>query len=343
MQRFDIPLIDIAPLFGPAGPERAKVDAAIMAAASSSGFITVTGLAGFADIGSARRRELLKLFSLPEDEIRKLYRQKFEPDNTNVYRGWFPKNNNTVTCKEGIDMGPDIAYGDNRVSTDDPLREATPLPPDAALPGWREAAAAYYRDLEKVAARLMQSVARGLHIPEDTFDAAFIGGISTLRLLHYPLREAADLAQITDPDIWVEHNGQRAYVTGRAHCDSGFLTLLAQDGVSGLQAKSHDGVWVDVPPQEGNLAINFGRLLERWTGGKIRATEHRVIGTGRERYSVPFFYEARVDAEIAPLPIAGAEPFEPFYFGDHLWSSIVKFVEFHGMEDMRKPLRAPAS
>ena len=98
---------------------------------------------------------------------------------------------------------------------------------------------------------------------------------------------------------------------------------------------------MDVPPQEGNLAINFGRLLERWTGGKIKATEHRVIGTGRERFSVPFFYEARVDAEIAPLPLAGAEAFEPFYFGDHLWASIVKFVEFHGMDGMRKPLRKP--
>jgi isopenicillin N synthase-like dioxygenase len=343
MQSFDIPLIDISPLFGPAGPERDKADAAIIAAASSSGFMTVTGLEGIADIGSGRRRELLKLFTLPEDEIRKLYRQKFEPKNSNVYRGWFPKNDTTVTCKEGIDMGPDIAYGADRVSTDDPLREATPLPSEALLPGWRAVAAAYYRDLEKVAACLMQSLARGLHIPETTFDAAFIGGISTLRLLHYPLRDAADLAHITDHDIWVDHNGQRAYVTGRAHCDSGFLTLLAQDGVSGLQAKSHDGVWVDVPPREGNLAINFGRLLERWTGGTIKATEHRVIGTGRERYSVPFFYEARVDAEIAPLPIAGSEPFEPFYFGDHLWSSIVKFVEFHGMEEMRKPLRASAA
>ena len=341
MHGFDIPLIDISPLFGPQSPERAKVDQAIMAAASSSGFMTVTGLSGHADIGRERRRELLKLFTLAEDEIRTLLRQKFEPANANVYRGWFPRQTDTVTCKEGIDMGPDIAYGTDRVSADDPLREATPLPSEAVLPGWRATAAAYYRDLEKVAACLMQSIARGLNLPENTFDNAFVGGISTLRLLHYPLREASDLAKISDPDIWVEHNGQRAYVTGRAHCDSGFLTLLAQDGVSGLQAKSHDGVWVDVPPQEGNLAINFGRLLERWTGGTIKATEHRVIGTGRERFSVPFFYEARVDAEIAPLPLAGAEAFEPFYFGDHLWASIVKFVEFHGMDGMRKPLRQP--
>ncbi|MGT2469124.1 hypothetical protein ACVOMV_38070 [Mesorhizobium atlanticum] len=32
----------------------------------------------------------------------------------------------------------------------DPLCEATPLPPESALPGWREAAAGYYKAMEKV-------------------------------------------------------------------------------------------------------------------------------------------------------------------------------------------------
>jgi isopenicillin N synthase-like dioxygenase len=117
--------------------------------------------------------------------------------------------------------------------------------------------------------------------------------------------------------------------------DSGFLTLLAQDGVEGLQARAADGAWLDVPPREGSLVMNFGRVLERWTAGRIRATEHRVLGAGRQRYSIPYFHEPRVDALIAPLPIAGCEPFEPFLFGDHLWSSMTRFVEFHGMEGLR--------
>jgi isopenicillin N synthase-like dioxygenase len=112
---------------------------------------------------------------------------------------------------------------------------------------------------------------------------------------------------------------------------------LAQDGVEGLQARGHDGSWIDVTPIEGTLAVNFGGLLERWTGGRIKATEHRVIGPGRERGSIPFFYEPRVDAVIAPLPLAGAPDFEPFTYGDHLWNAMTKFVEFKGLEDMRKP------
>ena len=60
------------------------------------------------------------------------------------------------------------------------------------IPGWREAAAGYYKAMEQVGAALMRSLARGLSLDEAIFDAAFHDGISTLRLTRYPLREAGD-------------------------------------------------------------------------------------------------------------------------------------------------------
>lgn len=118
---------------------------------------------------------------------------------------------------------------------------------------------------------------------------------------------------------------------------SGLVTLLAQDGIAGLQARTTGGAWVDVPPAEGGLAVNFGGLLQRWTGGRIRATEHRVVGDFAERRSIPFFYEPAADARIAPLPLSGFPDFEPFAYGDHLWSSMMRFVEFRGLEHARRP------
>jgi isopenicillin N synthase-like dioxygenase len=56
--------------------------------------------------------------------------------------------------------------------------------------------------------------------------------------------------------------------------------------------------------------------------------------------SIPFFYEARSDAEIRPLPMDAPDAFEPFLYGDHLWATTTKFVEFHGMEPLRKPMRS---
>ena len=333
-----IPLVDISPLFVGPSRERSLADQAIMAAAASPGFMTVRGLASDVPAGAAVRADLLRLFQLAPAETRKLWRQKFDPAHPNVYRGWFPLQTGFLTAKEGIDMGADVLHGAPVVRGDDPLREATPLPPAHALPGWRESVAAYYRGMEKVSQALMRAIARGLSLDEHFFDQAFDRGLSTLRLLRYPLRTDAEQTAQSDPSVWVNHNGGRFYVNGAPHVDSGFLTLLAQDGISGLQARHRDGTWLDVPPMDDGLAVNFGKVLERWSGGRIKATEHRVIGTGRERMSIPFFYEARADAEIRPLPMDDPATFEPFLYGDYLWATTTQFVEFRGMESLRKPM-----
>jgi isopenicillin N synthase-like dioxygenase len=335
-----IPFIDIGPLFGAASHDRDLTDQAIMAAAAASGFMVVRGLPPDVPAGCAARADLLRLFQLPEHETRKLWRQKFDPAHPNVYRGWFPLQTGFLTAKEGIDMGPDVVHGAAVVCSGDPLREVTPLPSAEALPGWRESVSAYYRAMEKVSQALMRAIARGLSLEERFFDQAFDRGLSTLRLLRYPVRTDAELTAQSDPNVWVTHDGAKVYVNGAPHVDSGFLTLLAQDGVSGLQARHRDGTWLDVPPNDDGLAVNFGKVLERWCGGRIKATEHRVIGTGRERMSIPFFYEARADAEIRPLPGDGAS-FEPFLYGDYLWATTTQFVEFRGMESLRKPMRRP--
>ncbi|MEP6885536.1 MAG: 2OG-Fe(II) oxygenase family protein [Gammaproteobacteria bacterium] len=334
-----IPCIDIGSLFGAPSKARDLTDQAIMAAAAFFGFMVVTGLPAGVPAGRTARADLLRLFALPQSETRKLWRQKFDPSHRNVYRGWFPLQTGFLTAKEGIDLGADIVHGASAVHGDDPLREATPLPSAEALPGWRESAAFYYRGMEQVSQALMRAIARGLTLEEHFFDPFFDRGLSTLRLLRYPLRNDVDQAARVDPSVWVIHNGGRFYVNGAPHVDSGFLTLLAQDGVPGLQARHRNGAWLDVPPRDDGLAVNFGKVLERWCSGRISATEHRVIGTGRERKSIPFFYEARADAEIAPLPLAGASPFEPFFYGDYLWAATTQFVEFKGMESLRKPLR----
>src|SRR5271169_5464992 len=337
MREAMIPIIDIAPLFAAPSTQRDAADQAIMRAAEQAGFFVARGLPKDIRIDAAARSELLRIFQLPDGEIRKLWRQKFDPAHPNVYRGWFPLQTGHLTSKEGIDLGPDVAHGPAVLRSGDPLCEATPLPAAQALPGWRESVAMYYLAMERTSAALMRSVARSLHLPSGYFDDFFKHGLSTLRLIRYPVRSDLPQAEQRHADLWVAHHGGRAYIMGTPHVDSGFLTLLAQDEVGGLQAHHLNGHWIDVPPIEGTLAVNFGKVLERWCNGRIRATEHRVIGFGRERMSIPFFYEARVDAKIEPLPVSDAGSFEPFLYGDHLWSTTTQFVEFQGMEGLRMP------
>ena len=326
-----IPLVDVAPLFKPDPAGVASVDAALSAAARDVGFVCIHGMPRDAVLDPAERAALLAIFALEDAHKRRLYRRKFAPENQNVYRGWFAVQPGNLTSKEGIDLGGDVAHGAALIVPGDPLREPTPLPDEAVLPGWRSAIASYYRAMERVAESLLRSLARNLGLPAQHFDAAFHHGLSTLRLIRYPPRDAAELATVTDPGVWIDSQPTRRYVVGAPHTDSGFMTLLAQDGVAGLQARLRAGQWVDVPPLEGTLVVNFGQVLERWSAGRIRATEHRVLGAGIERFSIPFFYEARAEALIAPLPIDPPDAFEPFQFGDYLWNRITSFVEFRGM------------
>ena len=90
-----------------------------------------------------------------------------------------------------------------------------------------------------------------------------------------------------------------------AHKDGGFLTLLLQDENKGLQVE-YDGRWVDVEPIPGTLVVNIGELLELASNGYLRATVHRVVTppAGVERFSVPFFFSARLDATIPLLDLS---------------------------------------
>jgi isopenicillin N synthase-like dioxygenase len=126
---------------------------------------------------------------------------------------------------------------------------------------------------------------------------------------------------------------------GAPHVDSGLMTLLAQDGIAGLEVEDRAGNWIGVPPREGTLVVNFGKLLERWTGGRVRATKHRVVGSGAERHSVPFFYEPAIGAVIRPL-FPGAD-FPPTTYGDHLWDATTKFIEQKGIAHLRTPRGIP--
>jgi isopenicillin N synthase-like dioxygenase len=332
-----IPVIDAEPLFGPDGEARRTRDAAVRAAAQQAGFLILTGLPESAPVGADARRDLLRLFSLPPRAKRRLWRRKSAPENPNVYRGYFPIEAGII--KEGMDIGPDPAPPTPAAAAGDALAEPTPFPAEAELPGWRRSVRRSFAALEGIGRALMRSLARGLELPEAWFDEAFRDGNSTLRLIEYPpWPERAESHGLPLRPL-VSADGVRRYDIGGAHVDSGLVTLLGQDEVGGLQARPSGDAWVDVPPRERSLVVNFGKLLERWSAGRIRATEHRVLGNDRVRYSIPFFYEPRIDARIEPMPLAGTEPFEPFRYGDHLWAAMSEFVEFAGIP--RWPQRGP--
>ncbi|KAM0069428.1 putative deacetoxyvindoline 4-hydroxylase [Helianthus debilis subsp. tardiflorus] len=81
------------------------------------------------------------------------------------------------------------------------------------------------------------------------------------------------------------------------HTDTGFLTVLLQDEIGGLQIL-HQNHWVDVPPTPGALVINIGDLLQMMSNDKLKSVEHRVVANEKgPRVSVACFFSS----SLAPL------------------------------------------
>ncbi|VAH24668.1 unnamed protein product [Triticum turgidum subsp. durum] len=74
------------------------------------------------------------------------------------------------------------------------------------------------------------------------------------------------------------------------HSDSGFLTILLQDEIGGLQIL-HEDRWVDVTPTPGAFIVNIGDLLQLISNDGFRSAEHRVLAkNAAPRVSIACFF-----------------------------------------------------
>jgi isopenicillin N synthase-like dioxygenase len=72
-----IPIVDIGPLFEARSTAWELPDRSLFAAARTTGFACISGLAPDAALGATGRARLLEIFSLDEAERLRLYRRKF--------------------------------------------------------------------------------------------------------------------------------------------------------------------------------------------------------------------------------------------------------------------------
>ena len=65
--------------------------------------------------------------------------------------------------------------------------------------------------------------------------------------------------------------------------------------------------------------MNVGDILQRWSNGRFASTPHRVVNrSGRERYSIAFFFDPNPDALVEAIPSCGAPRYPPILAADYL-------------------------
>jgi len=312
-----IPTIDVSTIDEPVG--RRRITDSVLDAYGTVGFGYVVGhpipQRLIEDVFAQSRR----FHALPLEE-------KLRSRVDSSHRGYIPFRSSTdVTSSVDTVTKPNLSESFMM------LRDLAPDHPDVVggtylaganmwpdLPGFR-AVMAEYQERMTTFARAVIDVVAGALGDDGTMARSFDSPTTWLRLLHYPPQ---------DPQSPADEYGSAP------HRDFGAITLLATDDVGGLSVRAPDGKWLDVPPVNGAFVMNVGDMLHRWSNGRLLSTPHRVTNrTGRERFSVPFFFDPHVDTVISPLPGTGAPLFEPIVFGDFLRSELEASYDNHKPAD----------
>ena len=306
----DIPVLDLAPLI--AGYDTTALAAAFAQAYGETGFGYVINHGIDPALRAAVFDAARRFHALPEAQ-----KQAIALDAN--HRGYIAINTSTDVTSDLAEVTKPNQSASFMAMREDAAHDlATYLSgpnqwPD--LPGFRQACEAYVAAMTRLGQSLMGLALDAIGATDRTILRAFDTPTTWLRLLHYPPQPP-----MAPEDLY-----------GSApHKDFGCLTLLAQDDVGGLQVQTPSGAWVDAPPMEGALVVNVGDMLHRMSNGQLKSTPHRVINaTGRERYSVPFFFDPHVSTDITPLPGTGTPQFAPLNFGAFLRSELEANYDSH--------------
>ena len=287
-----IPTIDFA-AFRDSAASRDDVAAAIGHAAEVYGFALVVGHGIEASVVEGGFAAGRSFFALPEAVKRTM-------QETGSDRGYQPmfdnlRDDGKPSAQEGFTMGHPTAPVDRSLRAE-PFHAPTPWPD---LPDFRPRCEALYAALFALGRDVLGAMALHLRTRPDFFDAALADTYSHLRINHYPPHEA--VAHVADEGVF-------------AHADESLVTLLLQDGNSGLQVMGRDGAWIDVLPDPAAVVVNVGKMLRHWTGGRYTAALHQVVNrSGRDRYSIPLFVHPGLRTVVDPRDVVVGRDLDPGY------------------------------
>jgi isopenicillin N synthase-like dioxygenase len=285
----EIPVLDLGGYLAGAVGERERLAAELGAAQQRIGFFYIRNHGVPQDLVDRMFAQTARFNALPLE-------QKLEIEIDLDQTGYVP-------MKAGqVDTGDVVARGKNKPDLSEAFWVRRDRPTDdpellagrrfrknkwpADLPGFRETTVEYMGVMEKLGQWMLPLYAIALGLDPDYFADLFDQADTTCRMGHYP--GGLD-------------GGENQFGAG-PHNDAGFLTLLPQATEPGLQILTQSKNWIPAPVRSGEILVNGGNCLVRYTNGRFLATPHRVVaGLPRDRYSIPLFYNPNFDAVVEPV------------------------------------------
>lgn len=225
-----------------------------------------------------------QFFALPAETKAQIDKQQ-----SPWFRGWervgAELTDNSVDHREQVDVWTEHHARGPAVSPDYLRLEGPNQWPDPVdAPGFRELVERFQWEMAELADQLMSAMSVGLGLaPDHLHDLFGERRMSLVKLIRYPPTPAGGAS--VNP-----------------HHDTGFLTLLWQHGVAGLEVLNEDGAWIDVPADDDAIVVNLGEMLQSITGNYFVATNHRVVAA-EERYSSAYFHGPELGTVLDPLPL----------------------------------------
>ncbi|KAI9929663.1 hypothetical protein ASPWEDRAFT_41116 [Aspergillus wentii DTO 134E9] len=285
------PIVDFAPFYGPDTAAKEQMVQEIRQACETFGFFQLINHDIPLDLQQAIFKQSKDLFDLPTH-----IKEKYDKDIGGFNLGYerlraqnFEKRAQG-DLKEGFYLGKHHPLDHPSVVAGKFGHGPNQYPQEVSDPEeFRRVVDEYHAVMTGLGEGIMKMIARTLKLEENAFDEYCQSPAAILRLLHYPSQ---------DPNASELERGIGA------HTDFGGITILLQDMTGGLQVWNNiSSQWVDVTPVPGAFVVNLGNMMMRWTNDRYLSNLHRVINrSGKERYSVPFFFSGNPDYTVECLP-----------------------------------------
>ncbi|MFC7401754.1 isopenicillin N synthase family dioxygenase [Citricoccus sp. GCM10030269] len=287
----DIPVLDLSGMRAADGSFAPEFLERLRYAAHHVGFFQIVNYGAADGQVDELFRVTAEFFARPHEEKLRLHNQ-----NSPHYRGYSSvgaeRTQGNPDAREQIDFSPERAPvpAEQIRPGEEYWHLQGPNQWPADMPELEETAMNWAALMDRVGEDLLKALCVSIGLDENHFAEPFTG-------------DRAWMAKLAHYVGGVKEAGSQGV---GLHADYGFITLLLQDMIGGLEVRPYgQDDWLPVEPIHGALVVNLGEMLEVATNGYLMATIHRVIAPdeGVDRYAVPFFYSPRLDAVIDPVTL----------------------------------------